>query len=44
MRLDAYISNAGIASRRKARELVEAGRVSVDGRPARTPGLHLRDD
>jgi len=33
MRLNAYLARAGVASRRKADELVKAGRVTVNGRP-----------
>ncbi len=33
MRLNAYLSRAGVASRRKADELIKAGRVSVNGVP-----------
>ncbi len=33
MRLNAYLSRAGVASRRKADELIKAGRVTVNGRP-----------
>ncbi|HSC92906.1 MAG TPA: pseudouridine synthase [Gaiellaceae bacterium] len=33
MRLNAYLARAGVASRRKADELIKAGRVTVDGRP-----------
>jgi len=32
MRLNAYLARAGVASRRKADELIKAGRVSVNGR------------
>jgi len=32
MRLNAYLARAGVASRRKADELIQAGRVSVNGR------------
>jgi 23S rRNA pseudouridine2605 synthase len=32
MRLNAYLARAGVASRRKADELIKAGRVRVDGR------------
>src|ERR1700690_2510120 len=32
MRLNAYLSRAGVASRRKADELIKAGRVTVNGR------------
>jgi len=33
MRLNAYLARAGVASRRKADELIKAGRVWVNGRP-----------
>jgi 23S rRNA pseudouridine2605 synthase len=33
VRLNAYLARAGVASRRKADELIKAGRVSVNGRP-----------
>src|SRR5579864_6215861 len=33
MRLNAYLARAGIASRRKADELIKAGRVTVNGAP-----------
>ena len=33
MRLNAYLARAGVASRRKADELIEAGRVLVNGEP-----------
>jgi len=33
MRLNAYLSRAGVASRRKADELIKAGRVRVNGKP-----------
>lgn len=35
MRLNNYISSSGICSRRKADELIEAGKVRVDSRPAK---------
>lgn len=38
MRINAYLANAGISSRRKADELIKAGRVSVNGRPAALNG------
>ena len=44
MRLDAFLSDAGVASRRKARDLVVAGRVQVDGRVVDRPGHRLRGD
>jgi 23S rRNA pseudouridine2605 synthase len=33
MRLNAYLARSGVASRRKAGELIKAGRVSVNGEP-----------
>jgi 23S rRNA pseudouridine2605 synthase len=35
VRLNAYLARAGVASRRRADELIKAGRVSVNGRPGR---------
>jgi 23S rRNA pseudouridine2605 synthase len=34
-RLNAYLARAGVASRRKADELIKAGRVTVNGEPGR---------
>ena len=36
-RLDRILANTGRWSRKEARELIRAGRVTVDGRPVRTP-------
>jgi 23S rRNA pseudouridine2605 synthase len=33
VRLNAYLARAGVASRRKADELIKAGRVTVNGEP-----------
>jgi pseudouridine synthase len=35
MRLNAYLARAGVASRRRADELIKAGRVSINGEPGR---------
>jgi 23S rRNA pseudouridine2605 synthase len=35
VRLNAFLARAGIASRRRADELIKAGRVTVDGEPGR---------
>ena len=35
MRLNAYLARAGVASRRKADALIQAGRVTVNGEPGR---------
>jgi 23S rRNA pseudouridine2605 synthase len=35
MRLNAYLARSGVASRRKADELIKAGRVTVNGDPGR---------
>ena len=36
VRLNKYLSEAGVCSRREADRLIEEGKVSVDGSPART--------
>jgi 23S rRNA pseudouridine2605 synthase len=35
VRLNAYLARAGVASRRRADELIKAGRVTVNGRPGK---------
>ena len=35
IRLQKYLSQCAVASRRKAEELIESGRVKVNGRPAK---------
>ena len=42
MRLNKFLSEAGICSRREADRLIEAGRVTVDGKCA-TPGMQVED-
>src|SRR5436190_1590054 len=37
MRLVKYLAHSGVASRRRAEEMIEAGRVSVGGRVVRDP-------
>ena len=39
MRLQKFLADAGIASRRKAEELIAAGRVEVNGRTVREMGF-----
>ncbi|MEG1859318.1 MAG: S4 domain-containing protein, partial [Christensenellaceae bacterium] len=39
MRLQKFLANAGIASRRKAEELIAAGRVEVNGQTVREMGF-----
>lgn len=41
MRLDAYLSRAGLASRREARDWIRAGRVRVDGTVCREPATRI---
>ena len=41
MRLNKYIAMAGVASRRKADELIAAGKVKIDGRVVKTPGVDV---
>lgn len=43
MRLNKYISEAGICSRREADKLIEAGRVTVDGKQA-VPGMQADEN
>ena len=43
IRLNKYISKAGVCARREADRLVEAGRVEVDGRTAAV-GMQIRED
>ena len=38
MRLHKFLSRAGVASRRKAEEMIAAGRVRVNGRVVTAPG------
>ncbi|MBX4199824.1 rRNA pseudouridine synthase [Candidatus Saccharibacteria bacterium] len=35
MRLNAYLARAGVASRRKADEIIKAGKVTINGKPAK---------
>ena len=44
MRLNAYLARAGVASRRKADELIKAGRVRVNGEPGALNTFVKADD
>lgn len=44
MRLAKYLAHGGVASRRRAEELVRAGRVAVDGSVVRDPARDVSDD
>jgi pseudouridine synthase len=44
MRLNAYLARSGVASRRKADELIKAGRVRVNGEPGQLNTFVERDD
>jgi 23S rRNA pseudouridine2605 synthase len=44
VRLNAYIARAGVASRRRADELIKAGRVKVNGEPGRLNTFVSRGD
>ncbi len=44
MRLNAYLARAGVASRRKADELIKAGRVRVNGEPGELNTFVASDD
>lgn len=41
VRLDKYLSERGLASRRELKDLIRAGRVLVDGVPAKNPELKI---
>ena len=43
MRINQYIAAAGITSRRKADELIEDGRVKVNGGVLTSPGYHVQE-
>jgi len=43
MRLNKYIAMAGVASRRKADELIARGKVKVDGRTVKAPGTDVAE-
>ena len=43
MRINQYIASAGITSRRKADELIEDGRVKVNGALLHSPGYHVEE-
>ena len=40
-RLDKYLAEAGLESRRKLRDMVRAGRVTVNGATVRSPEQHI---
>jgi 23S rRNA pseudouridine2605 synthase len=44
VRLNAYLARTGVASRRKADELIKAGRVTVNGEPGQLNTFVGRDD
>jgi len=44
MRLNAYLARAGVASRRRADDLIKAGRVTVNGEPGRLNTFVSRGD
>lgn len=43
MRINKYIASAGVTSRRKADELIEEGKVKVNGKVLREPGYQVED-
>ena len=43
MRINKYIADAGIASRRKADELIRSGKVKVNGAVLTQPGYDVQD-
>ena len=43
MRINKYIAKCGICSRRKADELIKAGKVKVNGKVMSQPGYDVAD-
>lgn len=43
MRINKYIASAGVTSRRKADELIEEGKVKVNGNVLKNPGYQVED-
>lgn len=43
MRINKYIASAGVTSRRKADELIEAGKIKVNGKVLENPGYQVAD-
>ena len=43
MRINKYIAMAGVASRRKADELIAAGKVKIDGKEVTSPGADVAE-
>lgn len=43
MRINKYIAQSGIASRRKADELIASGNVKINGKPLKEPGYDVVD-
>ena len=44
MRLNAFLARAGVASRRRADELIKAGRVTVNGAPGQLNTVVAKND
>jgi 16S rRNA pseudouridine516 synthase len=44
MRLDRLLSNSGYGTRSQVKDLIRAGRVSLQGVPVKDPSLSIRDD
>jgi len=38
LRVNKWLAQAGVCSRREAEALIEAGRVAIDGKPVTSPG------
>ena len=43
MRLDRYLSEAGVATRKELKAIIKQGRVTVDGETVRTPERKIRE-
>ena len=43
MRLDKYLSNAGLGSRKDVKNIISSGRVTVNGTPVKDGGFHITE-
>lgn len=43
-RLDKFLSEAGVATRKELREIIRSGRVTVDGQTVRSPETKIREE
>lgn len=44
MRLDKFLSNSGKGSRKEIKQLLKSGIITVNGKPAKDPSLHINEE